>query len=146
MKKEIQDFIKSQNIAIVGASPSRKKFGNTAYRNLKDKGYNVYPVHPQAESVEGDPVFPDLTSLPDGVDAALVVISPEKASEIIDDILRTGIKKVWFQQGADFSDAAEKAKKQGLEVVTGKCILLYTPVVTGLHALHRFFARLFRKL
>ncbi|MFQ6082089.1 MAG: CoA-binding protein [Candidatus Aminicenantia bacterium] len=146
MKEEIQNFIESKNIAVVGASPSRKKFGNTAYRALKSRGYNVFPVHFGAKSVEGDTCFQDLMSLPAEVEAALIVISPEKANRVIGDAVRAGIKKIWFQQGADFTEAAEKAKSSGMEVVTGKCILLYAPPVKGFHAAHRFFVRLFGKL
>ena len=146
MNQEIQNFIQSKTIAVVGASNSRKKFGNSAYRGLRDKDYIVIPVNPKSDTIEGDRCFPDLKSIPDVVDAAIVLTSPQNADKIVDDALEKGIKKIWFQQGADFSESVEKAKKAGLDVVSKKCIFLYAPPVTGGHAIHRFFVKLFGKL
>jgi len=146
MQPEIQNFITSKDIAILGASPSGKKFGNYIYKTLRKKGYNLYIVHPTAETIEGDKAFDNIKSLPDNVESALIAISPDKADTVINDAIEKGIKRIWFQQGADFSAPAAKAKSAGIEVVSGKCILMYAQPVTGLHAVHRFFAKLFGRL
>lgn len=146
MQPEIQKFIDSKHIAILGASPSGKKFGNYIYKNLKKKGYNLYPVHPTAEIIEGDKAFDNIKSLPDNVDSVLIAISPDKAEVVVDDAIDKKIKNLWFQQGADFSGPATKAKAGGIETITGKCILMYAEPVGGIHAIHRFFAKLFGKL
>jgi predicted CoA-binding protein len=146
MNQEIQNFIDSKTIAVVGASSSRKKFGNAVFRGLKEKGYTVFPVNPNAEIVEGDKSYPDLKSIPEPVDAAIILTSPENTDKIIEDAVGKRIDKIWFQQGADFSDAVERAKEAGLEVVSKKCIFLYAPPVKGGHAVHRFFAKLFGRL
>ncbi|HOQ89877.1 MAG TPA: CoA-binding protein, partial [Candidatus Hydrogenedentes bacterium] len=52
------------SIAIVGASPDRKKYGNKAVRAFLQGGWTVYPVHPSAREIEGIPAYPDLKSLP----------------------------------------------------------------------------------
>jgi predicted CoA-binding protein len=146
MKQEIQNFIQSKTIAVVGASSNRKKFGNTVYRGLKEKKYTVFPVNPRADTVEGDRSYPDLKSIPEPVEAAIVVTSPQIADRVVDEALEKGINRIWFQQGADFSASVDKAKKAGMEVVSKKCIFLYAPPVTGGHAFHRFFVKLFGKL
>jgi predicted CoA-binding protein len=146
MSNNIENFVSIEEIAILGASPSGKKFGNTIYRELKKKGYRVVPVHPTADTIEGDKAHKDLKSLPNNIEAAVIAIAPDKAFNIVDDASRGGIKRIWFQSGANFSKAAEKAKSAGIDVVTGKCILMYAQPVKGVHAVHRFLARLFGRL
>jgi predicted CoA-binding protein len=146
MSSNIENFVSTKEIAILGASPSGKKFGNTIYRELKKKGYRVLPVHPTADTIEGDKAHKDLRSLPHNVESAIIAVAPDKAFNIIDDASRSGIKRIWFQSGANFSRAAEKARSAGIDVVTGKCILMYAQPVTGFHAVHRFLARLFGRL
>jgi predicted CoA-binding protein len=142
----LDHFFESKGIAIVGASSRRMKFGNMAYRNLKKKGYPVYAVNPNAETVNGDRCYPNVLLLPEEVDAAVVVIPPEKAFGLIEKVSEKGIKKLWCQQGADFSDFAERARQRGMEVVTDRCVLMYAQPVTGIHRVHRYFAKLFKKL
>ena len=73
-KKTVQDFLAQKTIAVVGVSRSGKKFGNMAYRELKSKGYQVYPVHPSAEQVEGDRAYPNLAALPEKPGGVLVIV------------------------------------------------------------------------
>jgi len=145
MDEIIQNFISSKNIAIVGASNRRMKFGNIAYRSLKKKGYNVYPVNPNQETIGGDRCYPNLLFVPEDVEAVVVVIPPEKAIGLVDKALKMNIDKMWFQRGADFSNLASKAEKAGIRTVSGKCILMYAPPVKGIHAVHRFFSNFFNK-
>ncbi len=62
-KASVENFLSQKNIAVVGVSRNTKNFGNTIYRSLKKKGYNVYPINPNAEKIEGDKCYPDLHSL-----------------------------------------------------------------------------------
>ena len=146
MNEAVENFFDSKGFAVVGASSRRMKFGNMAYRTLKKKGYTVYAVNPNAETVNGDRCYPNVLLLPEGVEAAVVVIPPEKAFDLIDKVAEKGINKLWCQQGADFSDFAEKARQRGMEVVTDRCVLMYAEPVSGIHRVHRYFARLFNKL
>jgi len=146
MTSEIQNFITSKHIAVLGASPSGKKFGNAIYRELRSKEYQVYPVHPTAESIENDRAYNSLKALPGEVTAAVFAISPDKALIAVDDAIAHGVKRIWFQQGANFKLAVEKARAAGIETVTKKCILMYAPPVKSLHAVHRFFAKIFGRV
>ena len=146
MNPVIQSFIESKSVAVVGASSSKKKFGNVVFRGLKEKNYTVYPVNPNVETVEGEACYPDLRSIPFEVEAAIVLTSPGNADRIVDDAIEKKVKRLWFQQGADFSRSVEKARQAGLDVVSKKCIFLYAPPVSGGHSVHRFFVKLFGKL
>ena len=62
-KAAVDDFLAQRSLAVVGVSRGGKKFGNRAYRELKAKGYQLFPVHPEAEVLEGDPCYPSLSAL-----------------------------------------------------------------------------------
>lgn len=144
MDDAISGFVQAKHMAVVGVSD--RKFGGAIYKSLKKKGYVVYPVHPTRESFDGDACFSGLGSLPAEVAAAVVAVSPETAMSVVDEASSSGIRRLWFQQGKDFSEAAAKAEGLGLSTVTGKCILMYAEPVTGIHAFHRFLVRLFGRL
>ena len=145
MNEEIVSFFKSDAIAVVGVSKSRMKFGSLAYRTLKSNGFQVYPVNHGLAEHDGDPCFATLSELPEQVDAVVVTVRPEKAVSIVSDAIRTGVKRMWFQQGGDFSSLASQAREAGLEVVSDKCLLMYAEPVTGIHRVHRFFAKLLKQ-
>ena len=144
MNRQIENFIAAKHIAVVGVSA--RKFGGTIYKTLKKRGYTVYPVHPTLDLFDSDKCFARLTDLPEDVKAAVIAVSPANALTIVDDAREAGIGRLWFQQGADFSAAVAKAEADGIETVGDKCILMYAEPVTGIHAVHRFLARLFRTL
>ena len=145
MNEEIVSFLKSDAIAVVGVSKSRMKFGSLAYRTLKGKGYRVFPVNHSLAEHDGDRCFATLSELPEQVDAVVVTIRPEKAVSIVSEAARSGVRRMWFQQGADFASLAAQAREAGLEVVTDKCLLMYAEPVSGIHRVHRFFAKLLKQ-
>lgn len=144
MHDAITQFINQKHVAVVGVSD--KKFGGAIYKTLKKRGLAVYPVHPTRDMFDGDTCYPRLTDVPSDVKAAVVAVSPEAAITIVEDAIASGIGHLWFQQGKDFSDAEAKAKATGINTVAGKCILMYAQPVTGIHAFHRFLARIFGRL
>lgn len=145
MDRIIQAFVEPHDIAVVGVSQSKTKFGRTVYKTLQQRGFTVYPVHPTMTEFEGDRCYTSLREVPNAVTSAVIVVKPERAGACIEDAAAGGIKRVWLQQGADFSEAAARARELGLEVVVDKCVLMYAGEVTGIHSLHRFFSRLFGK-
>ena len=145
MQPEIASFIESKNIAVVGVSRNKRKFGNAIYDTLKERGYNVFPVHPEGVFYNEMKCFRSLEEVPPDVKAAVIATKPKNAEAAVDAAIKYGFEQLWFQQGSDFSKAAAKAREAGINVVTGKCILLYAAPVTGFHAFHRFLARLIGK-
>jgi len=143
MDQKAADFVKSRELAIVGVS--KRKFGGSIYRELKHRGFTVYPIHPTLTEFDGDPCLPSLRALPGSVEAAVIAVSPAHADDVVEDARSAGVKQLWFQQGADFREKALMAEAYGIRTVTGKCILLYAGRVTGIHSVHRFLAKVFGK-
>lgn len=143
MDKLTQDFLTARRLAIVGVSHNEQKFGNLIYKELKERGFEVYGVNPGLQTISGDKCYPSLAELTGKVDGVVVCIPPAKVPQVIRDAAAAGIKKVWLQQGATSLEADKTAREVGITPVNGKCILMYAGEVKSVHAFHRFFARLF---
>lgn len=146
MEQAIQDFINGKRIAVVGASRSGKKFGNTALTELAARGYQVFLVHPSAAEIDGMQCYPNLTALQGQIDGALVVVPPLQAMAVLREAAAIGLKNVWLQQGAESPEVLALAQELGLNMVTKRCVLMYAPPVRSFHAWHRGFAKLFGQL
>jgi predicted CoA-binding protein len=143
MNTQIQEFITGKRIAVVGASRTndKYKFGNMAATELKRRGYEVYFVHPQAESINGETVFPNLNALKGRVDGVLVSVPAAKGADVLRDAAAAGILNVWLQLGGESPELVKLGEELKLNLVTGKCILMYAQPVRGFHVIHRFVAR-----
>lgn len=132
-----------RTIAVVGVSRKKIKFGASAFRELKKRGYDVYPVHHSMDKLDGVKCYRSVANLPLVPDCVLLTVKPKTASEVVGQAVAKGVRLIWFQQGANFSEAVDGAKQAGLQVVSGRCILMYADPVTGFHRFHRFLNRLF---
>lgn len=145
-KAAIQDFLAQKTIAVVGVSRSGRKFGNLAYRDLRAKGYRVYPVHPSAERVEEDQAYPNLAALPEKPGGVLIVVPPVQAEQVVREVAQAGISRVWLQQGAESPSAIQFCRENGINVVHNECIMMFTEPVGFLHRAHRWIWGLLGKL
>ena len=134
-----------RSIAVVGVSTKTTKFGVAAFRELKKHGYEVYPVHPSMDRLDDVKCYRSVADLPLTPDCVFVSVKPSAAGEVVEQAVAKGVRRIWFQHGADFSEAADEARQAGLDVVSGRCILMYAEPVSGIHRFHRFFSKLFGK-
>ncbi len=145
-RSTIDDFLAQKTLAVVGVSRSGQKFGNTAYKELKAKGYRLFPVHPQAESIEGDKCYPSLGALPEQAGGVLIVVPPAQTEQVVREAAAANIKRVWMQQGAESEAALRFCQENGISAVSGECILMFAePTALG-HRLHRWVWGLMGKL
>ena len=136
--KQIEDFIAAEPIAMVGVSRNPKKFGFTAFRELKEKGMNIIPVNPHAEMIHGTKAYPDLKSLPDNVKGLLVMTQKSQTPGVIREAKEKGFKQIWIQQMSENDDALKELEGSDINCITGQCILMhYKP-----HSIHKFHGRL----
>jgi len=145
-KKNIDEFLQQEKIAVVGVSRNKDKFGNMIYRDLKAAGYKVMAVNPNADMVEGDRCYAGLGALPEKPDAVLLVIPSKQGIEIIEEAARTGVRHVWVQQGANSPEIDKRLVELDLVAVSGECIFMFLEPVKSVHAFHRFFRRIFGRM
>jgi len=142
----IDDFMAQKRLAVVGCSRSGKKFGNVIFKELKAKGYDLVPVHPEAKEIQGVPTAPSLDQLPTPVEGVIVVVPPKQTEQVVKDAAAASIKRVWLQQGAASSKAIKIGEEQGLSLVHHHCILMFAEPTGFPHGLHRWFMQVFGKL
>jgi predicted CoA-binding protein len=122
---EIRAFLDKRNIfAVVGASRDPQKYGHQVYRDLKNAGYRVYPVNPNAQEVLGDKCYPSLRELPEKPDVVVTVAPPQVTERVVRTCKELGIKKVWMQLGSESEEAVKYCKENGLEVIYNMCVMV----------------------
>lgn len=137
-------FLANRRIAVTGVSRSPENHGgNVVYQRLRERGFAVAAINPNAETVEGDVAYPDLRSVPEGVDAVVVATRPSAAIDTVRECVELGIDQVWmhrsFGGGSVAPDAAEYGREHGVTVIEGGCPLMFSPCDDGGH---RFMRRL----
>ena len=146
MNSAIEEFMQSKRLALIGVSRSEKKFGNIIYTELKQRGYQLFIIHPDAQEIAGERCYPNLAAVQGQVDGVIISVSPAKAVKAVREAAGAGITKIWLQQGVENAEVVALGRELGVTLITGKCILMYATPVTGMHSWHRTFARLFGQL
>jgi len=144
-QKNIEDFLTSNSIGIVGVSTDKKKFGYIVFKNLKDKGYNVIPIHPKNKEVLGCNCYSSLEDIPNKPDGIVIITKPEVSEKIIAEAIKLGIKNIWLQKNAENENIIALAEKGELNIIYGQCIMMHTQP-KGIHKFHRNINKLFGKL
>ncbi|MDQ1537265.1 MAG: uncharacterized protein QOE58_1658 [Actinomycetota bacterium] len=144
IKEAAAEFLTAKRVAVTGVSRNPKGQGsNVVYKRLRQRGYQVFAVNPNAESVEGDPAFRDLTSIPGGVEAVVIGTRPESAAATMQECVELGVRHVWMHRGSGpgsvSPSAAEYGREQGVSVIDGGCPLMFGPTSDVGHRCMRFF-------
>lgn len=122
----IPELLKDKNatVAVVGATDDPRKYGSVIYRDLKRKGFEVYPINPNRPIVDGDPTFPSLAALPAEPTIVNVVVPPATALEVLMAANRLGYKNVWLQPGAESPEALTYLQVEDFNYLANACIMV----------------------
>jgi predicted CoA-binding protein len=136
------EFLSHKRVAVTGVSRKPKSHGsNTVYKRLRERGYDVFAVNPNADEVEGDRSYRDLRSIPDGVEAVVIGTRPERAEQTMRECAELGIKHVWMHHGSGASSVSETAtdygRAHGITVIDGGCPCMFEPTADLGHKLMR---------
>jgi predicted CoA-binding protein len=145
----VQDFLAQRRIAVAGVSrdSGHHPAGNLIYRRLKQTGHEVFAVHPQMQNFEGDRCYPDLQSIPGGVDGVVIITRPEVTAQLVRDCSAAGVRRVWMHQslakGSSVSpEAVEYCRQHDISVIAGACPMMYGDGVDFGHTCMRWIMRL----
>jgi uncharacterized protein len=142
MKEAASEFLAHKRIAVTGVSRKPKEHGsNTVFKRLRDRGYKVFAVNPNADEVEGARSYHDLSSIPGGVDAVVIATAPDKAQGTMRECVKLGIKHVWmhrsYGQGSVNAAATAYGRQHGITVIDGGCPLMFDPTADFGHKVMR---------
>ncbi len=141
-----RDFLSQKRIAVAGVSRSPDQAANAVYRKLRGAGYEVFPVNPGACEVEGEGCFPDLKSIPGGVDAVVIATPPRATDQVVRECAALGVSRVWmhrsFGEGSVSRNAAEYCRANDIAVIPGGCPLMFCEPVDFGHRCMRWMLKL----
>lgn len=115
-------------VAIVGASDNPSKYGNRIYRDLKAKGFTVYPVNPNQDTIDGDPAYADLGDLPETPDIVDFVVPPPRTLRLLARAKELGLMRAWIQPGAESEAVIDYLDENGFDYLANACIMVYSRV------------------
>ena len=143
VKQAATEFLAYKRLAVTGVSRNPQGHGsNVVYQRLKDRGYQVFAINPNADEIDGDQCFHDLKSVPGGVDAVVIATSPDNAEVTMRECVELGIRHVWMHRsvgGGSVSEAATAYGRQnGVTVIDGGCPLMFDPTADFGHKAMRF--------
>ncbi len=116
-------------VAVVGASDNPDKYGSVIYRDLKRKGYRVFAVNPNRETVDGDPSYPNLAALPEPPDIVNLVVPARVGMEVVRQALELGYRRIWLQPGAESPQLLRLLQESDADYLADACIMVRSRVV-----------------
>jgi predicted CoA-binding protein len=137
------EFLANKRVAVTGVSRTATGHGsNLVYQRLRERGYDVFAVNPNAQEVAGDRSYHDLRSIPGGVEAVVIGTRPELAEDTMRECSELGIRYVWMHRGPGTGSvstaATEYGRQHGITVIDGGCPLMFGPTADVGHKIMRF--------
>lgn len=139
----ITDFLRGRRIAVAGVSRGTGSAANLVFRKLRDSGYAVFPVNPNAAEVEGVRCFPNLASVPGALDGIVVATHPDVSIDVVRQAVHRKVPRIWFHRSygrGSVSDAAvRECGSRGVQCIVGGCPLMYCEPVDVAHRCMRWW-------
>ena len=112
-----------KTVAVIGASPDRRKFGNKALRAFREAGYRAIPITPRHAQVEGERAYPSVLDFPDPIDLATIYVPPAIGETLVEGIAAKGIAEVWFNPGSESAALLARARAAGIDPIAACSII-----------------------
>lgn len=146
-RETIDDFLAQRSLALVGVSrDGRTGFGNAVRKELSEKGYTLYVVHPEADRIADAPCAHSLAEVAPRVGGVVLVTPPAQTAKLVEEAAAAGIRRVWMQQGAESDEAIAACDRHGIAVVHHECILMFAEPTAWFHRAHRWARGAFGEL
>jgi predicted CoA-binding protein len=149
LKEAVSEFLALKRIAVAGVSRTKKDAANAIYVKLRDSGYEVFAVNPNADEVEGDRCYPDLRSIPQKVEGVVIVTRPQVTEQIVKECAEAGVSSVWMHKAVGNSvsgQAVQFCRESGIKVIAGACPMMYCQPVDFGHKCFRVVLGVLGKL
>ena len=142
----IAAFLRGRRFAVSGVSRHPGQAANAVFRKLRDTGYEVVAINPNATELDGVRCYPSLQSVPGLIDGVVVATHPNVSVEVVRQCRDRDVKYVWlhrsFGHGSVSREAVEECKAMGIQCIVGGCPLMYCEPVDFGHRCMRSWLRL----
>ena len=140
--ESVAEFLRGKRFAVAGVSRASGQAANAIYRRLKDCGYEVFPINPNASEVEGVASYPNLAAIPVAVDGVVIATHPDVSVDIVRQCSQHGVRRVWFHRsfgrGSVSPEAVRECEARGLDYIVGGCPLMFCGQVDFAHKCMRW--------
>jgi len=140
---DIKRFLEPKKFAIAGVSRNEKKTGGAFFKELREKGFDIVPINPNADEIQGVKCYNSILDLPEDVKHLHILTKKAETEALVKQAIEKGIKMIWIQQGSHTPEAVEVAKNAGLTLIYKKCIMMFAEPVKSIHGFHRSIVKLF---
>ncbi len=143
--RSLQPIFAPKNVAVIGATEKEGSVGRTLLWNLISSPFGgaVFPVNPKRDSLLGIKAYPDIQSVPDPVDLAVIVTPAPTIPGIITDCVKVGVQgaiiiSAGFKEvgpaGAELErQILENARPGRMRIIGPNCLGVMSPI-SGLNA------------
>lgn len=137
LPESVNRFLRGKRFAVAGVSRNGDVAANAVYKKLRDTGYEVFPVNPNAGEIEGAQCYPDIASIPGAIDGVVIGTHPGVSADVVRQCGEAGVKRVWFHrsfgQGSVSDEAVRECERLGIESIVGGCPLMFCEPVDFAH-------------
>ena len=134
-KNSLTPFFEPRSVAIIGASATPGKAGYEAVRNVLANGYSgkIHLVNPKAGEILGLPVTPAISTLPEGVDLAVVILPAEATPQVLRECAAQGIRHVALMAGgfAEVDEGGAQIQQELEDIIRETGIRVLGPNISG---------------
>lgn len=146
LKQETLDnFYKEKRFALIGFSRDPKKFSRLIYKELSPLGYEIIPVNPHSENIDGIECYQKIGDLPKDLTRAVITTPKSETASVVKELIANGFDNIWIQQGASTDEVTNELQNTNINYINNECIFMYSEPVKSIHKFHRFLWKLFGK-
>lgn len=139
----IGKFVASKKLAFAGLSRDPKSFSRMVFKDMKEKGFEVFAINPNAEMIDNSKCFRSVEEIPDEVENLIIMTAKDKSDDVLKTAINKGFKYIWVQQGVNTNNTESIAKEMNFSnLITKQCIFMFNNP-SGMHKLHRTINKFF---
>ena len=142
----VDDFLAQRRFAMIGVSRDPRDFSRSLFRDFLARGYQVIPVHPECDAMEGLPCAKSIAAVTPPVEGVLLMTQPAVTESLSVDCAAAGVKRIWMYRATGAGSVSSRAvafcKSRGIDVVAGECPYMFLPDTPWVHRLHGFVKRI----
>lgn len=145
LRKQIDEFLNLERIAIVGVSRNEKEYSRAVFREMRAKGLPVVPVNPHVKELDGEACFANLKDVPPPLQGAMLLTHPAEIELLMRDCAAIGLTHVWLRGNGLRKNWSRETQGLcdlcGMEIIEGYCPLMFLPEAVFVHRLHGWFLK-----